>query len=168
MLPGVDLTEMLLLGVVALVLMGPRDLPLMMRRLGRFTGKMRAMAFEFRQSFDELGRQAELEELKKEVAQLRKDTGIDDLKKDVDKEQRDLEKDIVSSLGEPDLAKVRAGIAPATPALDAGAQAADGAVKASPAPSGPAAAETAVSQDTENSDEAAARVPETAEQGASR
>jgi len=158
MLPGVDITEMLLLGVVALVLMGPRDLPLMMRKLGRFTGKMRAMAFEFRQSFDELGRQAELEELKKEVAQLRKDTGVDDLQKDLEKDQRDMEKDIVSSLGDPELTKVKAGIHPA---------AGQKAVETQSAPEAAPPVETAAEPAGEEP-AAEAESPQPAHEGASR
>ena len=60
MLPQIGMSEMLLLGMLALVVLGPRDLSLMMRRAGRWTGKLRAMAWEFRQSFEEIGRQAEL------------------------------------------------------------------------------------------------------------
>jgi Tat protein translocase TatB subunit len=58
MMPGIGFAEMVLLVVVALVVIGPKDLPLMMRKFGRFTGKMRALAFEFKQGIDELGRQA--------------------------------------------------------------------------------------------------------------
>ena len=43
----------------------------MLRRFGKFVGKMRAMAQEFRSSFDELARQSELEELRKEVEAMR-------------------------------------------------------------------------------------------------
>ena len=56
MMPGVGFEEMILLVVVAIIVIGPKDLPLMMRKFGRFTGKMRAMAFEFKQGIDELGR----------------------------------------------------------------------------------------------------------------
>jgi len=105
MLPGVDLTEMLLVVVIAMVVMGPRDLPLMMRKFGRFTGKMRAMAFEFKQGFDELGRQAELEELRKEVASLKKHTGLEELSNDLRDDQTNLEKDVQSALTAPETPK---------------------------------------------------------------
>jgi sec-independent protein translocase protein TatB len=59
---------------------------------------MRAMAFEFKQGFDELGRQAELEELRKEVADLKKHTGIEDLQKDFEQDQIDMQKDIDSAM----------------------------------------------------------------------
>ena len=82
MMPGVGFEEMILLVIVAIVVIGPKDLPLMMRKFGRFTGKMRAMAFEFKQGIDELGRQAELDELRKEVADLKKRTGLDDIRRE--------------------------------------------------------------------------------------
>lgn len=94
MMPGVGFEEMILLVVVAIIVVGPKDLPLMMRKFGRFTGKMRAMAFEFKQGIDELGRQAELEELRKEVANLKAHTGLDDLKKDLEEERQGLQRDV--------------------------------------------------------------------------
>jgi sec-independent protein translocase protein TatB len=63
--------EMLLIGVIALIVVGPKDLPVMMRKIGQFTGKMRGLAAEFRASFDEMARQSELDELRKEVEALR-------------------------------------------------------------------------------------------------
>lgn len=93
MMPGFGFEEIFLLVVVAIIVIGPQDLPLMMRKFGRFTGKMRALAFEFQQGIDELGRQAELEELRKEVDELKKHTGLEDLKRDLDQAQADLETD---------------------------------------------------------------------------
>ncbi len=94
MMPGIGFAEMVLLVVVALVVIGPKDLPLMMRKFGRFTGKMRALAFEFKQGIDELGRQAELEELRKEVADLKKHTGLEDIQKEFEADQRRLETEV--------------------------------------------------------------------------
>jgi len=53
---------------------GPKDLPLLFRKLGNWTAKLRGMAQEFRTGFDELARQAELDELKREVDALRRTT----------------------------------------------------------------------------------------------
>jgi len=72
MFPEGRALEFLLAAVVALVVVGPKDLPILMRKLGQFLGKMRAMAAEFRASFDEMARQSELEELRKEVEAMRK------------------------------------------------------------------------------------------------
>ena len=63
--------EMLLIGAIALIVVGPKDLPVLMRRVGQFTAKMRGLAAEFRASFDEMARQSELDELRKEVDALR-------------------------------------------------------------------------------------------------
>jgi sec-independent protein translocase protein TatB len=98
LMPGIGFFEMVLLVVVAIVVIGPKDLPLMMRKFGRFTGKMRAMAFEFKQGFDELGRQAELEELRKEVADLKKHTGIEDIQREFEQDRINLEKDVNSAM----------------------------------------------------------------------
>ncbi len=85
MLPSLGFQEILLLGVLALVVIGPKDLPLMLRKLGRWTAKLRGMAQEFRTGFDELARQAELDELKKEVEALRRSTNLSSLANEITK-----------------------------------------------------------------------------------
>jgi len=76
MMPGLSLDHIIILGVIALVVVGPKDLPLLLRKLGMWTAKLRGMAQEFRTGFDELARQAELDELKKEVDALRRTTSV--------------------------------------------------------------------------------------------
>lgn len=71
MLPSIGLAEALLLAAIALVVVGPKDLPLLARRVGQFFAQMRGLASEFRESFDELGRQAELDEIREEAQKLR-------------------------------------------------------------------------------------------------
>jgi len=71
MFPENRFMELLIIGALALIVVGPKDLPILMRRVGQFVGKMRGMAAEFRASFDELARQSELEELRKEVEAMR-------------------------------------------------------------------------------------------------
>lgn len=90
MLPDLSPTHILIVVVVALIVVGPKDLPLLLRKIGKFMGKMRGMANEFRASFDEMARQSELDELRKEVEAMRaaaqaqapdlglKDLGLDD------------------------------------------------------------------------------------------
>lgn len=78
MLPGVGFSEILVIGVIALLVVGPKDLPLMLRKLGLQMAKLRAMANEFRSGFDELARQAELDELKREVDALRRGAVLTD------------------------------------------------------------------------------------------
>ena len=61
-------SELLVLVIVAIVVIGPKDLPTLMRKLGQFTARLRGMANEFRASFDEMARQSELDDLRKELA----------------------------------------------------------------------------------------------------
>lgn len=72
MLPDVGGLEWLIIAIVALVVIGPKDLPVMMRKVGQFMAKLRGMASEFRASFDEMARQSELDELRKEVEAMRR------------------------------------------------------------------------------------------------
>jgi sec-independent protein translocase protein TatB len=71
MLPGVGFSELILLVVIGLLVVGPKDLPLLVRKISRGIGRMRAMSDDFRSSFDEIGRQAEITELRKEMEALR-------------------------------------------------------------------------------------------------
>jgi sec-independent protein translocase protein TatB len=71
MLPDVGATEYLVIAIVALIVVGPKDLPMLLRKLGQFVAKLRGMASEFRASFDEMARQSELDELRKEVEAMR-------------------------------------------------------------------------------------------------
>ena len=89
MLPEVGATELLVIAVIALIVVGPKDLPIMMRKLGQFLGRMRAMASEFRASFDDLARQAELDELRREVEAMRSSRYLDPVKLVAEEAQAD-------------------------------------------------------------------------------
>jgi len=71
MFPEGRILDFVLVGVIALIVVGPKDLPVLMRKVGQFVGKMRAMAAEFRASFDEMARQSELDDLRREVQAMR-------------------------------------------------------------------------------------------------
>jgi sec-independent protein translocase protein TatB len=77
MFPEGRLFDFLIVGAVALIVVGPKDLPLLMRKVGQFMAKVRGMAAEFRASFDELARQSELDELRREVQALRSGRPLD-------------------------------------------------------------------------------------------
>jgi len=85
MVPGLSLEHIVILGIIALVVVGPKDLPLLLRKLGQWTARLRGMAQEFRTGFDELARQAELDELKREVQSLRQTTNLGSLGKEMSK-----------------------------------------------------------------------------------
>jgi sec-independent protein translocase protein TatB len=77
MLPEIGASELLLIAVVALIVVGPKDLPALLRKLGQAMAKVRGMAAEFRASFDEMARQSELDELRKEVEAMRRGQLVD-------------------------------------------------------------------------------------------
>jgi len=62
---GIDSTELLVIALVALVVIGPKDLPRAMRTIGNFVGRARGMARHFRSGFDNMIREAELEDMEK-------------------------------------------------------------------------------------------------------
>ena len=77
MFPEGRLLDFVIVGAVALIVVGPKDLPMLMRKVGQFMARVRGMAAEFRASFDELARQSELDELRREVQALRTSKPID-------------------------------------------------------------------------------------------
>ena len=72
-------SHILLFLIITLVVVGPKDLPKMMRIAGQWTGKARAMANQLRKSFDEMARQSELEELRAEISALRQTRPLADV-----------------------------------------------------------------------------------------
>ncbi len=62
-----DVGKLVVIGVVALIVIGPKDLPRVLRQVGNAVGKMRRMAAEFQGQFMEAMREADVENLKKEV-----------------------------------------------------------------------------------------------------
>src|SRR5689334_8781850 len=65
---GIDSPELLVIAIVALVVIGPKELPGLLRTWGKWMAQMRGMASEFRGHVDEMIRQTELEDVKKQLA----------------------------------------------------------------------------------------------------
>jgi sec-independent protein translocase protein TatB len=85
-------SELLLIGVVALIAIGPKELPGALRTLGQWMAKIRRMAAEFQGQFQEAMREAEIDQLKKdmdEMAAKAKDytqfDPIEDVRRDIEK-----------------------------------------------------------------------------------
>ena len=62
-------SEMLLVVIVALIVIGPKDLPRVLRVVGQWVGKARGLARQFRSGFDEMMREAEISEMEKKWAE---------------------------------------------------------------------------------------------------
>jgi sec-independent protein translocase protein TatB len=85
-------SELLILGVVTLVFVGPKELPTLMRTLGKYAGMVRRHANDFKAQFDAAMREAELQSMREEVEKMqtsinaevmRAKTGIEDAGKPV-------------------------------------------------------------------------------------
>jgi sec-independent protein translocase protein TatB len=141
-------TEFLLIGVVALVVIGPKELPGVLRTLGQWTRKVRGMATEFQNQFQEAMREAEMADLKKQVDDMAHDFKHYDPLKDVRDPLKDVRedveaagRDIQSSLDRPPEAKAAAAAA-GEPALNETAPEAPAVTAdAAPALESPASAE---------------------------
>lgn len=73
--------ELLVIAVVLIVVVGPKDLPAMLRTFGRTTSQLRRMAGDFRRQVDDALREAELDEIRKTVADARKLDPTEDIRK---------------------------------------------------------------------------------------
>ena len=98
-------TEFLLIGVVALIVIGPKELPTVMRTLGQYTRKIRGMAADFQNQFHEALREADMADLKKQVDDMASDIKNYDPLKDVRTDLETVGKDVEKSLGPPSDAK---------------------------------------------------------------
>jgi sec-independent protein translocase protein TatB len=90
-------SELLLIAVVALVVIGPKELPGALRTLGQWMTKVRRMASEFQNQFQDAIREAELAELKKEVDEMAAKASsytqfdpLEDVRRDIEKAAGDL------------------------------------------------------------------------------
>ena len=90
---GLGWGEMVVIGIVALIAIGPKELPTVLRTLGQWMGKVRRMANEFQGQFQEALREAEFADLKKHaddisssVSELSNIDPIGDVQKDVERE----------------------------------------------------------------------------------
>jgi sec-independent protein translocase protein TatB len=63
-------SKLLLLGIVALIVIGPKDLPVLLRTIGKYVGIIKRQAAEFRAQFEEAVRESELDQLKKDVESM--------------------------------------------------------------------------------------------------
>jgi sec-independent protein translocase protein TatB len=91
-------SELLLIGVVALVVIGPKELPGVLRTVGQWMRKVRSMANDFQNQFQEAMREAEMADLKKQVDDIATDFKTFDPLADVRKDVEAMGKDFESSL----------------------------------------------------------------------
>ena len=91
--------HIVILLAVALVVVGPKDLPRLMHKAGRWAAKGRDMAGELRRSFDEMARQTELDELRKEIDSLKRDNPVAGLMNSVSQADSEVTRQLGSAIG---------------------------------------------------------------------
>lgn len=139
--------EMLLIGVVALVVIGPEDLPDMFRQLGRFTAKLRQMSREFSRAMEQAGRDSGVKDVAKDLRALTSPaaTGLNKVKEAADRFEK---WDPIKNAAKPTVAAKPAApaqpVVPASVAPDADAVAVPAAVPVPAAPTVPVPAAPAV------------------------
>jgi sec-independent protein translocase protein TatB len=86
-------SELLLVAIVAIIVVGPKELPALLRTLGRMLGKLRSTADDFRKQFDEAVKEAGGEDLQREVRSLKQNNPLNSIKKSIEDVGRDTMQD---------------------------------------------------------------------------
>jgi sec-independent protein translocase protein TatB len=96
-------SKLLILGIVALLVVGPKDLPALLRTIGKYVGIIKRQAAEFRSQFDEAMRESELHELKKSVENIQQETeaSMREATASVEKQLADARQGVEGAMDEP-------------------------------------------------------------------
>jgi sec-independent protein translocase protein TatB len=99
-------SELLLIAVVALIAIGPKELPTVLRTLGQWMSKLRRMASEFQSQFQEAMREAEMADLKKQVDEMTSQAQsyasfdpVSEVKRELESTQQQIESAMVDKAG---------------------------------------------------------------------
>ena len=137
-------TELLVIGIVALIVIGPKDLPVMFQQLGRFTGKLRMLAREFQSAMEQAAKESGASDVAADLKSMAstKGMGMDKVRAAADGfEKWDPLKGGYTPMSDPN--------APARPAAAPGA--ATPAAEAAAAPAAPPAETPAPAEETKTS-----------------
>jgi sec-independent protein translocase protein TatB len=118
-------SKLLILGIVALLVIGPKDLPALLRTVGKYVGIIKRQAAEFRAQFDEAMRESELAELRKSVETIQQETetAMRDTQSSVEKELADARLGVDAAIADPKPPANSDSYAPAGPGGVGGAAA---------------------------------------------
>lgn len=92
LLPGIGFFEIVVVAVIALVVVGPKDLPRLMRLAGRLVGQAKRMASEFSAAFNQMARESEMEEMRKEIDAVKRNNVLAETKRSIEDAVRPVEK----------------------------------------------------------------------------
>ncbi|WP_051279081.1 Sec-independent protein translocase protein TatB [Hellea balneolensis] len=92
MIPQFGFAEIVVLALLAIIVVGPKDLPKLMRTLGGFMAKVRAMGQEFKDAFADMDAEDEIAQMRKEIEELKNLGKLENLVgDDVTQEMRELD-----------------------------------------------------------------------------
>lgn len=104
--PQIGFFEIVVIAVIALVVVGPKELPRLMRMAGKFAAQARRMAGEFQSAFNQMARESELEDMRREIEALKRNNPVADVKRDVEAALKPVETSLKEAADE---ARVDAG-----------------------------------------------------------
>ena len=84
LMPQIGFFEIVLVAVIALIVVGPKDLPRLMRLAGRVVAQAHRMAGEFTAAFNQMARETEMEEMRREIEALKRDNVFADAKRSIE------------------------------------------------------------------------------------
>jgi len=91
MLPSIGFPEMLVIVLLAIIFVGPKDLPKLMRTIGQWMARIRAMGNEFKSAFDDMDINDDVAAIRREIEEMK---SLGQLPADLDDEMRALDSDI--------------------------------------------------------------------------
>jgi len=96
-------SKLLILGIVALLVIGPKDLPALLRTVGKYVGIIKRQAAEFRAQFDEAMRESELADLRKSVESIQQEaeTAVRDAQSSVETQMADARLSVDEAIADP-------------------------------------------------------------------
>lgn len=97
---GIGYTELVVIGIVAVIVIGPKDLPKVLSAIGKTVAKMRGLAREFQGHMDSAIRDAGLDEVKKDLQSIRNLNPMEQVKKSVTAEVKKQDSDFKKYFGE--------------------------------------------------------------------
>ena len=85
MLPGIGGVEYLVISALIIIIVGPKDLPAVLRTFGRWGGKIRNFSREFRSSINEIAKESGVDEIKSKVENTNPKNFTDEMRDSINK-----------------------------------------------------------------------------------
>lgn len=82
--PQFGFFELIVVAVIALIVVGPKDLPKLLRSAGRLVGQAKRMASDFTAAFNQMARESEIEEMRAEIDAIRRQNVLSEAKGEID------------------------------------------------------------------------------------